>query len=89
MTKAQRKAVGRRIREARLACNLSQTDLAARASLQGQTIYRYEAGRLTPSLAALVALADACGVSTDWIAKGVGPGPEPADGPPQATGTEG
>lgn len=74
-----RRAVGERIRSARVARGFSQEELAEKVSLRGQTIHRYEKGRLTPSLQALVDLAQVCGVSMEWIATGEGDGPSTTD----------
>jgi transcriptional regulator with XRE-family HTH domain len=57
------RAVGTRIREARLARRLTQDALSELIGVDPQTIQRAEAGRVSLSLPHLKALADALGVS--------------------------
>ena len=59
--------IGERIRERREKLQMSQGYLAQQSGIHYMTISRYERGRRTPSTAALVALARALGVTTDWL----------------------
>lgn len=58
------------MRAARIAAGLSQSDAAAAAGVHPHTVYRYERQELTPSLDHLEKLADAYGVSIDWLVRG-------------------
>ncbi|MEW2525387.1 helix-turn-helix transcriptional regulator [Streptomyces sp. NPDC047071] len=59
---AVRRAVGERIRAARLHANLTQEKLAEVAGLDRQTINRMEQGHASPRLDNLVRIADALDV---------------------------
>ncbi|MFH8797038.1 helix-turn-helix domain-containing protein [Streptomyces sp. NPDC017941] len=59
---AARRAVGERIRTARLHANLTQERLAELAELDRQSINRIEQGHASPLLDNLVRIADALGV---------------------------
>lgn len=74
-TDEKRRALGDRVRQSRLAAQLSQEELARKAGVRAQTISRCERGRALPSLDALEGIADATGVTLDWLARGEGPGP--------------
>lgn len=78
-------ARGARIRAAREAKGLSQAKLASMVGLEGgpQSISMYELGKMGLSADRLMALAEALGVSAEWIMRGREPGEpeEPADGP--------
>ncbi len=50
-----------RMKAARVSCDLSQEDLAARVGVTRQTIGMIEAGRFNPSLALCVAICRALG----------------------------
>ena len=50
-----------RMKSARVGCDLSQEDLAARVGVTRQTIGMIEAGRFNPSLALCVAICKALG----------------------------
>lgn len=63
-------SVGKRIREARLGAQMSQTDLARAISVSDHTVSRYEQGHITPSADALLRLSKALSVSTDWLLTG-------------------
>jgi transcriptional regulator with XRE-family HTH domain len=56
-----------RLKEVRVAKNLSQIELARRAGLSPTVISHYEAGRRAPLLATCAAIADALGVSMDFL----------------------
>ncbi len=62
--------VGRRLREAREACGLSQSALAFPGCTTGY-VSRIEAGHRVPSLQVLRQLADRLCVSESWLARGV------------------
>lgn len=55
-----------RIRQARQAKKLSQTDLARRADLNRKSLSRYELGSIPPA-DVLKAIAEALGVSADYL----------------------
>ena len=63
-------AIGKRIREARLALGLSQESIAQQCSLRAMTISRYENGRCIPGGVALVRLAQALGVTAEQLVCG-------------------
>lgn len=69
-----RRAIGRRIAEAREAVGMSQEDLAERVGVRSATISRYERGAFQPRLDKLAPLASALGTSADWLFRGVEPG---------------
>jgi transcriptional regulator with XRE-family HTH domain len=58
----RRRAVGNRIRAARLHANLTQERLAESAAMDRQTINRIEQGHASPLLDNLIRIADAIGV---------------------------
>ena len=66
--------IGTRLREARLAADLTMQELADKAHLpRGRSdVYRYETGERTPSLQRAGALAQALGVSKGWLVFGEG-----------------
>jgi transcriptional regulator with XRE-family HTH domain len=70
---------GARIREARLALGLSQTELADRVQVSQPTIAHWEQGTHAPRQLALVRLADALGVSRAWLLDGAGVAQPPSD----------
>ena len=73
------KAIGARVKTARLAAGLTQEELARAGGIVAHTISRIERGKHTPTLEVTSAVASSCGVTIDWIATGVGDGPsEPA-----------
>ena len=61
--------LGERVRELRKERGWSQGELAQRIGTDAGRISRYEGGRITPSLEALVKLADALGVTTDYLVR--------------------
>jgi transcriptional regulator with XRE-family HTH domain len=56
-----------RLREARELRRLSQAELASRAKLQASAVSHFETGTRRPSFDNLRRLADALGVSTDYL----------------------
>lgn len=56
-----------RIRALRTENSWSQADLADRIDAEQAQVSRYESGRAVPSLATVVRLAEAFGVSTDYL----------------------
>ena len=60
--------IGDRIRSARSACGISQTELAEKISVSKQTLYKYESGIVTniPS-DKIEAIAAACGTSPSTL----------------------
>ncbi|MBL3666375.1 helix-turn-helix transcriptional regulator [Streptomyces sp. M2CJ-2] len=59
---ARRREIGMRLREARLAANLTQMQLAERIGRDHRTIHRWEYAQRAPNLEDLLLLADAVGV---------------------------
>lgn len=72
---------GGRIRELRIAANLSQEQLAELASLNRVTIAKYESGKVEPGAQALSRIADALEVSTDTLLGREEEPQEPTDKP--------
>ena len=60
-------ALGERIRQLRKEAGWSQAELAERVGTDSQRISRYENGRITPSLDAIVRIAEALNVSIDHL----------------------
>jgi transcriptional regulator with XRE-family HTH domain len=60
-------ALGERIRQLRKEHGWSQAELGSKVGTDSQRISRYENGRITPSVEALVRLADALEVSVDYL----------------------
>ena len=58
---------GTRLRAARAFAGLSQSDLASRAGVSRQLVGAVEAGRHLPRVDSALALAEALGVSVDWL----------------------
>lgn len=61
--KTLRERLGRELRKARLALELTQADVAERVSTDPETISRFERGATLPSLARLLDLAEALGAT--------------------------
>ncbi|MDR3081966.1 MAG: helix-turn-helix domain-containing protein [Streptomyces sp.] len=59
---AARRAIGERIRAARLHANLTQEKLAERAGRDRQAVNRIEQGHAAASIDTLICIADALGV---------------------------
>lgn len=55
------------IAAARLAAGLTQSDLCQRLGIGTATLQRWESGRTSPSAAKLIALAQALGVSVEYL----------------------
>lgn len=62
--------IGKRISALRKAKGMSQAKLAQALSISASTVGMYEQGRRTPGLDVLVSLAQALGVSTDFLLTG-------------------
>ena len=62
-----------RLRKAREACGLEQTELAERMQVTRQTIGNYENRRVKPNRGTIVLWALATGVPIDWLWRGVWP----------------
>ena len=58
---------GKRVKESRLAIDLTQAELAKRAGLQESWISHFEVGRRKPSIRNLLKLSDALNVSADYL----------------------
>lgn len=65
-----RETTGERLQRLRLACDLTQMALAAEAGVSQQTVSGLETGTSEPSAATLAELADALGVSMDFLYRG-------------------
>lgn len=72
---------GAKIRELRVAANLSQEQLAELASLNRVTIAKYESGKVEPGAQALSRIADALEVTTDVLLGRAEENPEPVERP--------
>jgi transcriptional regulator with XRE-family HTH domain len=59
--------IGQRIRRARQSKGWTQAELGFRARLRETTICRYELGHQTPNIKNLSRIADALGVSVDYL----------------------
>lgn len=59
--------LGDRIRELRKEHDWSQADLGTRIGTDSQRISRYENGKLTPAIPALIRLAEALNVTVDYL----------------------
>ncbi|MEL7029272.1 MAG: helix-turn-helix transcriptional regulator [Pseudomonadota bacterium] len=72
MSLAERRegGVGERIKRARKAAGLSQADLAARASVSQPTVANWELGAHDPRRPVLEKVADALGVTCQWLNHG-------------------
>lgn len=66
-------ALGDRMRAARTAANLSQTELAARIGVSRAAVSQFEAGKATPRLDTLIAFAAETGASLDFVVMGKQP----------------
>jgi HTH-type transcriptional regulator, cell division transcriptional repressor len=69
-------AVGRRIRAAREASEIGGAEFARRIGIEARTLYRLEGGANAPSAGVLAAIAQALGITTDWLLTGEGDGPD-------------
>ena len=65
-------SLGARVRECRLAMNISQAELAKRIGVKQQSIDQVEAGKVNAPRY-LIDLAEALDVSLEWLRKGKGP----------------
>lgn len=61
---------GRRIRDARLAANMSRTDLAISIRSSERNIARWESGQNQPRISSVAAIADATGHDIDFFLSG-------------------
>jgi transcriptional regulator with XRE-family HTH domain len=66
-----RRTIGRRLREARRAVDLTQQEVAAELQQTRQTISSWEQGRTQPDLILLSRLATLYSISTDRLLMGV------------------
>lgn len=64
-------SIGKNIREARLALNLRQEDLAERTDLSAKYICMIERGEKVPALQTLIKIANCLGVSSDLLLREV------------------
>ncbi|WP_049580409.1 helix-turn-helix transcriptional regulator [Streptomyces sp. SBT349] len=72
---ARRRAIGDRIRDARLNANLTQEGLRDRTALSRDTIIRIEAGTTDARLSWLLLIADAVGTDLADLVREDGPRP--------------
>ncbi len=69
---------GERLREARLAANKTQLELASACDVYPATANRWERGGVEPSsISIVVKAAEFLGVSVGWLVNAEGPGPRP------------
>lgn len=59
---------GDRIAHARTICGWTQEELSTRSGVSQRDVSMYETGKRVPLFASVVKLADALGVSLDWLA---------------------
>lgn len=71
MSEQVRRVIGDRLRQARLAAELTQVDVAADFLRSRQAVSSWEAGRTLPSVLELRELAILYGVSTDLLLLGM------------------
>lgn len=64
---ARMTALPARLKEARTASGLTQTDVSERTGITQGNVSEYETGSRSPELATLTRLADVYGVSLDWL----------------------
>lgn len=64
--------LGGRIATARTTAGLTQAQLARTLEVSQAELSRWERGRVEPRLGALTKIAEACGVSIDWLVRGDG-----------------
>lgn len=65
--KARKKAVAERLQQLRKDCDLKQQEAAEKTGLNVVTLSGYEIGKNEPNMEALVQLADAYGVTLDYL----------------------
>jgi transcriptional regulator with XRE-family HTH domain len=73
-------AVGRRIRDCRIAMGMSLNELSGQVGVSQPQLYRYECGLTRVAASRLIAIASALGVSIEALARGHAPPLEPASG---------
>jgi len=61
-----------RIKEIRKSLNLTQQEFADKLGIKRNTVATYEAGKSTPSDAAVSLICNKCGVNETWLRTGVG-----------------
>ena len=71
MPQTFRKAIGLRLKEARVAAGLTQQDVATHFTCSRQAVSAWESGRAMPDLLEVDTLASLYAVTTDSIIKGV------------------
>lgn len=59
--------IGKRLREARIRCNLTQDELAQQAGLTSHVVWKIENGKREPTASELGPLCVVLGVSADWV----------------------
>lgn len=59
--------VGRNLKAARAAAQLTQRELAYKLETDAMSVSRWETGRVMPSWPRLAALSEALGVGIDWL----------------------
>lgn len=67
--------VGARIRAARKHAQLTQIELSEKLRIEQSTLSKLELGKSDPRSSAIATIAEACGVTTDWLLFGRGDGP--------------
>ena len=71
--------IGARIRHARLSAKLQAVKLAEVVGVRPHTVWRWEAGRMSPTGQSVAEIANALRVTADWLLTGKGPGPSEPD----------
>jgi len=66
------RAMGGRLRTARLQAGLSQEAVAHRAGCAARSVTRWETGRCDPGITMVLLLAELYGVSLNWLLLGSG-----------------
>lgn len=63
--------IGRRIDQAREDAGLSMAELSRQTGTDLRLLHRYIGGETMPGVRALLRISEVCGVSIDWLARGV------------------
>lgn len=72
-----KEAIGHRLKERRIALNLSQSQVAKQTGISTSLICYMESGKRSFSADILVSLSEVLNCSTDWILKGIAPSSQP------------
>jgi len=61
------KTIGKRIQEARISCNMNQSDLARKLGVRPQSVQHWERGTTLPKSSRINALAEALNIHPSWL----------------------